>query len=128
VPRSPLENVPLDGTVGGLAGCEEGPPFRPRAGFPVLVSVGGAAGADPRSDGLAEDIRLLVQAFVLDSESVRRSEACQKTVEDCDLPGDIEIALHGLPLEPDAKVELQQQIEGLVRQRFVASKGAKKKR
>jgi hypothetical protein len=119
VPGSPLEKAPLDGTVGSLAGCEGGPLVRTAAGLTVLVSVGGAAEVDSRYDGLAEDIRLLVQAFLLDSGSVRSSQACQEMGESFDVPGDIEIALHGLPLEPDAKGELQQRIEGLVRRRSV---------
>ena len=119
MPGSPLEKAPLDGTVGVLAGCEGASSPPAAAGLTVFVSVGGAEAAEPRPDGLAADIRLLVQAFLLDSRAVRESHVGQETTELFDGRGDVAIALHGLPLEPEAKEELERRIEGLVRRRSI---------
>ncbi|HZA41062.1 MAG TPA: hypothetical protein VFA00_10600 [Actinomycetota bacterium] len=118
MPGSPIERTPLDGTVGGVGWGDEAP-RSPTADLPVLVFVGGAAEEDPRAVGLVEDVRLLIHAFLLDPDSVRTSQACADIQDAPDASGDIEIAIHGLTLEPDAEAELHERIQGLVRQRFL---------
>jgi hypothetical protein len=71
--------------------------------------------------GLAEDLTLLVQAFI------RRpaSEVQSRQPAPPDRDDDIQIALHGLDLDPHAEAELHGHIRKLVRDRLAPKEAEK---
>jgi hypothetical protein len=101
------EALGLDAIVGGPpaddgeAGTEE---------HRVVVFVDGVPGADPM--GLADDARLLIEAFVRDPRAF-----AQETPPAGDTPepeGDLEIALHGLSLGPEDELLLRSLLRDLI--------------
>ena len=118
----PDEAIPLDGTVGSLADVEETAPFG-RASVPV-VSVTGDGVADPAAMGLAEDLGVLVQAFIRRPSEVQEKGRSRPPAPP-DPDDDIQIALHGLDLDPDAEAELHGHIRKLVRDRLAPKEAEK---
>ena len=108
------EARPLDGTVGSFhregreAAIAEDP-----AVLPVMVVGDGASDAD--SMGLADDVSLLIQAFVRDRASADREIPPAARRPDADR--DLHIALHGLNLSPEDERTLHHLIRDLVRER-----------
>jgi hypothetical protein len=115
--------IQLSGTVGSSARVKEPALFGSPGKSPLAVFVSGHAPSDPGAMGLAEDIQLLIQAFIQSPASADRQRA--QTSPATDEHGDIEIALHGLKLDPDREAELHRRIRELVRKRLTA--GATKK-
>lgn len=108
------EAMPLDAIVGGFGDTrKEASIAEDPAVFRLPVFVKGDSDAD--TIGLADDVRLLLDAFVRDPASVEREKSSSATDED---PGDdIEIALHGLNLAPEDERVLHRLIRGLVAER-----------
>jgi hypothetical protein len=111
------EAAPLDATVGSLDQLEEAAPFASAADVRVRVSITGDAVPDPAAMGLAEDVSLLIQGFMQRPASAAqertRTEAPRVSGPDVD----IQIAIHGLQLDPEAEDELHQTIRELLRER-----------
>jgi hypothetical protein len=108
------EAMPLDAIVGGFEDLRKDAPIaEDPAVFRIPVFVKGDSDAD--TTGLADDVRLLLDAFVRDPASVEREKSSSAPDED---PGDdIEIALHGLNLGPEDERVLHRLIRGLVAER-----------
>jgi hypothetical protein len=110
------EAMPLDAIVGGF---EDIPKEAPIAEDPevlrVEVFVDGVSDADAM--GLADDVRLLIDAFVRDPASVVRKRSAAPPAPDADPDGDLGIALHGLNLGPEDERVLHRLIRGLVAER-----------
>lgn len=100
----------LDAIVGGFYDVQKEPPV---AGHHVAVFVNGVPGADAM--GLADDARLLIEAFVRDPASCYREAPVAAAAPDPDV--DLDIALHGLSLGPEDERVLAGLIRDLVRQR-----------
>ena len=105
------EALPLDGVVGNLEDLVEVPPI----GEGVLeVFVSGDAVSGSGAVGLARDLEQLVHEFVRRSGSIRaegtRVPETPRSGEDEEL----DIALHGLGLDPDAETELHHLIRGRI--------------
>lgn len=114
VPESPSdEAMPLDAIVGGFedrqkeASIAEDP-----AVFRLPIFVKGDSDADTM--GLADEVRLLIDAFVRDPASVERERSADAPASDEDPDGDVGIALHGLNLGPEDERVLHRLIRGLV--------------
>lgn len=115
-PESPPdETMPLDAIVGGFedrrkeASIAEDP-----AVFRLPVFVKGDSDVDTM--GLADDVRLLIDAFVRDPASVER-ERSDAPASEADPGDEIGIALHGLNLGPEDERVLHRLIRGLVGER-----------
>lgn len=110
------EAVPLDAIVGGFedvrreASIAEDPAI-----FRLPVFVKGDSDAD--TIGLADDVRLLLDAFVRDPAAVERERSAATPASDADADGDVGIALHGLNLAPEDERVLHRLIRGLVAER-----------
>jgi hypothetical protein len=107
------EAIPLDGMVGSLEDLTEAP--RTASGV-LQVFVSGDAASGSRAMGLTKDLERLIHAFVRrpassGAEKTRVREAPGAREEE-----EIDIALHGLELEPDAEAELRDLIRGRVRE------------
>jgi hypothetical protein len=100
------EALGLDAIVGSFDDVPKEPPM---AEHHVAVFVDGVSGADAM--GLAEDARLLIEAFVRDPASFDRETPPASTP---DPDGDLEIALHGLKLGPEDERVLHGLIRDLV--------------
>ena len=117
VPESPSdEALPLDAIVGGFGDIRTevsiaGDP----AVFRLPLFVKGDSDAD--TIGLADDVRLLLDAFVRDPASVERERSADAPASDADPDGDVGIALHGLNLGPEDEGVLHRLIRGLVAER-----------
>src|SRR5436190_20241455 len=92
--------IPLDATVGSLDQLEEAAPFASAADVPVRVSITGDAVANPAAMGLAEDVSLLIHRFVQRPASAAQERTRTEAPRVSGADGDIQIALHGLPLDP----------------------------
>jgi hypothetical protein len=85
------------------------PPIARPDGLPIQVLIRGDAMHDPRATALADDIKRLVQGFL------QRSPEIHKKVGAYEPQDDLQIAIHGLGLKPEAHEDLMQQISALVR-------------
>jgi hypothetical protein len=115
---SPEEAMPLDAIVGRFEDrlkepsiAEDTAVFRP----PVFVK----GDSDADTMGLADEVRLLIDAFVRDPASVERERFADAPGSDADPAGDVGIALHGLNLGPEDERVLHRLIRGLVARRRV---------
>jgi hypothetical protein len=108
--------TPLDALVGGFEDVRKEPPIaEDPAVLRVPVFVKGISDADGM--GLADDVRLLLDAFVRDPDSVEREAGATTRAPDADPEEDVSIALHGLSLGPENERELHRLIRGLVAER-----------
>jgi hypothetical protein len=90
--------MPLDAIVGGFEDLRKDAPIaEDPAVFRLPVFVKGVSDADGM--GLAEDVRLLLDAFVRDPASVERERSAGARAADAP-EEDVSIALHGLNLGP----------------------------
>jgi hypothetical protein len=107
------EAIPFDAVVGGFQDTRrETAIVEDPAAFRLSVFVRGGSDADTM--GLADDVRLLIDAFVRDPASVDRETAGAAPSPDADPDGDVEIALHGLNLGPEDERVLHRLIRDLV--------------
>jgi hypothetical protein len=115
------EAMPLDAIVGGLETTRKAVPIPedPQV-LRVEVFVQGVSDADAM--GLADDVRLLVDAFVRDPRSVERERSSAAQGREADPGEDVQIALHGLNLTPEEERALHRFIRGVVAERR-ASRG-----
>jgi hypothetical protein len=105
------EAVPLDGIVGRVDDLVEAPPI----GAGVLqVFVSGGAASGSRAVGLAKDLEQLVHEFVRRPDSIDAERTRVPKTPNAGEDEKIQIALHGLALEPDAESELHHLIRGRV--------------
>jgi hypothetical protein len=110
------EATPLDALVGGFEDCRmEAPTAEDPAVLRLPVFVKGVS--DAGGMGLADDVRLLLDAFVRDPASVERESAAASRLADADPEEEVGIALHGLSLGPEDERELHRLIRGLVAER-----------
>jgi hypothetical protein len=116
--------IPLDATVGSLDDLEEAVPFASAADVPVRISITGDAVSDPAAMGLAEDLSLLIQGFMQRPASATQERTRTEALRVSGPDVDIQIALHGLQLDPDAEDELQHLIRELVRDRVARAETA----
>jgi hypothetical protein len=108
--------MPLDAIVGGFEDLRKDAPIaEDPAVFRLPVFVKGVSDADGM--GLAEDVRLLLDAFVRDPASVERERSAGARAADAP-EEDVSIALHGLNLGPDDERVLHGLIRGLVAARL----------
>jgi hypothetical protein len=119
------ETLALDGVVGPLDCLEETSPFARPDDVPIRISVAGDGPSGPNAMGLAEDLALLAREFVQRRapSGEQRSRAAEPAPADTD--GEVEIALHGVELDPEAKKELHRLIRELVRERTAGGEEAK---
>ena len=107
------EAMPLDAIVGGFEDIRKGAPIaEDPAVFRLPVFVKGDSNAETM--GLADEVRLLLDAFVRDPASVERERSADAPASDADPDGDVGIALHGLNLGPEDERVLHRLIRGLV--------------
>ena len=107
------EARPFDAIVGSFRDIrKEAPIAEDPAIFRLAVFVRGDSDADTM--GLADDVRMLIDAFVRDPASVDRETSAAAPASDADADGDVEIALHGLNLGPEDERALHRLIRGLV--------------
>jgi hypothetical protein len=110
------EAMPLDAIVGGFEDLRKDAPIaEDRAVFRIPVFVKGDSDADTM--GLADDVRLLIDAFVRDPASVERERSAAAPAPDVDRDEDVNIALHGLNLGSEDEHVLHRLIRGLVAER-----------
>jgi hypothetical protein len=100
----------LDAVVGGFYDVQQEPPIAEQH---VAVFVDGVSDADAM--GLADDVRLLIEAFIRDPASCNRQTPAAAAALDPD--GDLDISLHGLNLGPADERVLAGLIRNLVRER-----------
>jgi hypothetical protein len=114
VADSPFDQaIPLDGMVGSLEDLRETPP-NPKGVLQVFVS--GEAVSGSRAMGVAKDLERLVHAFVQRQASTGTEKIRVPETPSSGEEAEIEIALHGLVLEPDVEDELRHLIRGRVRE------------
>jgi hypothetical protein len=109
------EAMPFDAIVGSFQDIGKEAPVEDPAAFRLPVFVKGDSDAD--TIGLADDVRLLIDAFVRDPASFERERSADAPASDADPDGDIGIALHGLNLGPEDERVLHRLIRGLVAER-----------
>jgi hypothetical protein len=110
------EAMPLDAMVGGFEDIrKEAPIAKDPAVLRVEVFVDGVS--DAEAMGLADDMRLLLDAFVRDPASVERKRSAPAPAPDADPDEEVGIALHGLNLGPEDERVLHRLIRGLVAER-----------
>ncbi len=110
------EAMPLDAIVGGFEDLRKDAPIaEDPAVFRIPVFVKGLSDADAM--GLADDVRLLLDAFVRDPASVDRERSAAVPAPDADRGEDVSIALHGLNLGREDERVLHRLIRGLVAER-----------
>jgi hypothetical protein len=108
--------MPLDAIVGGFKGSRHDAPIAENPDvLRVAVFVGGTSDADTM--GLADDVRMLLNAFVRDAASVERESSAVAPLADADPDLGVEVALHGLNLGPEDERVLHRLIRGLVAER-----------
>ena len=117
VPESPSdEAMPLDAIVGDFEDIRKAAPIaEDPAVFRLPVFVKGDSDADTM--GLADEVRLLIDAFVRDPASVERERSADAPAPDADPGDDVGIALHGLKLGTEDERVLHRLIRGLVAER-----------
>jgi hypothetical protein len=108
--------LPLDATVGSLDHAEAAVPFASAADVPVRISVTGDGVSDATAMGLAQDLSLLIQGLMR-SPSAGRKRTRSEALHVSDSDADVQIALHGLQLDPEAEDEVHQLVRELVRDR-----------
>ena len=116
-----FDNLIPDGTVGSISRLEEAPPIVAPEGLPILVSLGGDTAALADAMSLTSDITFLVKTY----RRLSKSEKHERPASCAQAPGEapeIEIAIHGLELEPDVEAELRERIRDLVRSRLSLEK------
>jgi hypothetical protein len=106
------EALGLDAIVGSPDGIEQEPPLDEHH---IAVFVHGVSGADAM--GLADDAKLLIEAFVRDPTSFDRET--RTAARPPDPEGGLEIALHGLSLGPEDEHVLRSLLHDLVAGRRV---------
>jgi hypothetical protein len=112
----------LDAIVGGFNDPREEPPIaEDPAVHHVAVFVDGVSGADAM--GLADDARLLIEAFVRDPASFDPDTPRAAATPDPD--GHLDIALHGLNLGPEDERVLCRLIRDLVAHRRAPQRSEK---
>jgi hypothetical protein len=110
------EAMPLDAIVGGFEDMRKDAPIaEDPAVFRLAVFVKGDSDADTM--GLADDVRLLIDAFVRDPASFQRERSADAPASEADPDGDVGIALHGLNLGREDERVLHRLIRGLVAER-----------
>lgn len=110
------EATPLDALVGGFDDVrKEAPIAEDPAVFRIPVFARGVSDADRM--GLADDVRLLLDAFIRDPASVERKTGAATRAPEADPEEDVSIALHGLNVGPEDERELHRLIRGLVAER-----------
>jgi hypothetical protein len=110
------EAMPLDAIVGGFKDIrKEAQTAEHPEVLRVAVFVNGFSDADAM--GLADDVRLLLDAFVRDPASVERERSAAVPGADADPDRNVEIALHGLNFGPEDERVLHRLIRGLVAER-----------
>lgn len=109
-----VEAMPLDAIVGGFDIRKSQIAEDPEV-LRVAVFVDGGSGADAM--GLADDVRLLLDAFVRDPASFERERSATAPAADADPDRNVEIALHGLNFAPEDERVLHRLIRGLVAER-----------
>jgi len=109
------EDMPLDAIVGGFEDIRKAQIAEDPEVLRVAVFVDGGSGADAM--GLADDVRLLLDAFVRDPASVERERSAAAPAADADPDRNVEIALHGLNFGPEDERVLHRLIRGLVAER-----------
>jgi hypothetical protein len=109
------EAMPFDAIVGSFQDIGKEAPVEDPAAFRLPVFVRGDSDADTM--GLADDVRLLIDAFVRDPASVERETSAAFPAPDADSQEDVSIALHGLNLGPEDERVLHRLIRGLVAER-----------
>jgi hypothetical protein len=119
------DTLAFDGVIGPLDRLDETSPFSRPDDVPIRISVTGDGASDPKAMGLAEDIAMLVQEFVQHwaPSDEQRSRAAESAPGDTNV--DVEIALHGVELDPKARKELHRLIRELVRERTTGEAEAK---
>src|SRR5215472_6804513 len=108
-------DMPLDAIVGGFGDVRKAQLAEDPEALRVAVYVSGVPGADTM--GLADDVRLLLDAFVRDPASVERERSAAAPAADADPDRNVEIALHGLNFGPEDERVLHRLIRGLVAER-----------
>jgi hypothetical protein len=110
---------PLDGMVGRPPGLTISAPAAatpPTANdLQTRVFISGAGASDPNAMGLDEDVRMLVDAFVLRARSGAGQASAAAPASHGH--GGVRIALHGLNLTADQQNELRRLILELVAKR-----------
>ena len=107
------ESRPFDAIVDSFHDTRKQAPIaQDPAAFRLPVFVSG--GSDTDTMGLADDVRMLIEAFVRDPASVDPQALAAAPASDADHDGDVEIALHGLNLGPEDERALHRLIRGLV--------------
>jgi hypothetical protein len=110
------EAMPLDAIVGGFEdGRKDASIAEDPAVFRLPVFVKGDSEADTM--GLADEVRLLIDAFVRDPASVERERSADAPASEADPGDEIGIALHGLNLGPEDERVLHRLIRSLVAER-----------
>ena len=107
---------PLDAIVGSFEDARKEDPIAEEAVVHRLaVFVDGTSDADTM--GLADDVSLLIEAFVRDPASFARETPAGAPTPDADPEPDLDIALNGLNLGPEDQRVLDRLIRDLVRER-----------
>ena len=109
------EAMPLDAIVGGFEDMRKAQIAKDPEVLRLTVFVDAVSGADAM--GLADDVRLLLDAFVRDPASVERERSAAAPAADADPDRNVEIALHGLNFGPEDERVLHRLIRGLVAER-----------
>lgn len=105
------EATPLDGMVGSFEDLQEAPPI---ATGVLQVFVSGEAVSGSRAMGFAKELEQLVHEFVRRPDSIGAERTRVPETPSAGEDEEIQIALHGLALEPDAESELHHLIRGRV--------------
>lgn len=110
------EAMPLDAIVGSFEDVRKEAPI---VQDPVVlgVAVFGDGVSDADTMGLADDVRLLIEAFVRDPTSIDRERSSAAPTPDAGPDEDLDIALHGLNLSPEDERALHRLIRDLIRER-----------
>ncbi|MGZ4286142.1 MAG: hypothetical protein ACXVHB_18490 [Solirubrobacteraceae bacterium] len=112
MPELPFDEATrLDAIVGAFYDVQKEPSI---AAHHVAVFVGGVSDAD--AIGLADDARLLIEAFVRDPPCFHRKTP-RRAAAAPEPDGDLDIALHGLNLGPEDERLLAGLIRDLIQQR-----------
>ena len=111
------EALRLDGTIGTFADDAKEASTAIDQRF-LRVAVFGDDVSDTDAIGLADDVRLLVQAFIHDHALTERETPPTVPIPGADPDEDVEIALHGLGLGRAEEDKLHRLIRDLVRERL----------
>jgi hypothetical protein len=117
--------IGLDGVVGPFDRLEHTSPFARPDDVPIRISVTGDGTSDPNAMGLAEDLALLAREFVRRGAPSGEQRSCVAEPAPADMDGEVEIALHGVELDPEAMKELHRLMRELVGERTAGAKETK---